>query len=446
MRGKADHMPLSPKKRTDILARVKKYVLKHHFNASGVDYDAWAARFDSRTPELLTGETDEFENGVRQLLLELGSSHTVFYHESATRVLPQHSINATLCRFTQVGSERWLFLDIFQDGPAHGAGIKPGDVLVAVDGVSYTPPLMPHFRTGQACRLTISNTRGEDQRDVRLNIPYAKATKGRPPLVEPKSPVHAMLAPGSGLLKIPYFPGAMGMRFAEALDNAIQDLKQRGCERLIIDLRGNIGGGLGFARLASYMCPGRIPIGHSLTRRRLRSGYDRQTLPPVPMPRTRGELLLTLALFALRDKSVVLLTQGLGAQPFHGRIVVLVNEWTNSAGEMLAAFAAENGLATVVGSKTAGNVLGAMNCRVGCGYWLRLPVFGWYTSRGKCLEGKGVSPDVVVEVDPSLLNAGIDQLMDKALEILGAATGHDSGSNRDRSQGPDPPARRRTSA
>lgn len=258
--------------------------------------------------------------------------------------------------------------------------------------------------------------------------------------------MHATLAPGVGLLKIAYFPGAMGMRFAEALDNAIQDLKQRACERLIIDLRGNIGGGLGFARLASYMCPGRIPIGHSLTRRRLRAGYDRQTLSPVPMPSNRGTLLLTLARFAFRDKSVVLLTQGLGAQPFHGRIVVLVNEWTNSAGEMLAGFATDNGLAVVVGSKTAGNVLGAVNCRVGCGYWLRLPVFGWYTSRGECLEGKGVSPDVVVDVDPNLLNAGIDQVMDKALEILGAATGDNSGSNRDRAQGLEPPARRRTSA
>jgi C-terminal processing protease CtpA/Prc len=138
------------------------------------------------------------------------------------------------------------------------------------------------------------------------------------------------------------------------------------------------------------------------------------------MPSTRANLLFTLARFALRDKSVVLLTQGLGAQPFHRRIAMLVNEWTNSAAEMVAGFASENALATVIGSKTAGNVLGAANGRVGSGYWLRLPVFGWYTSRGECLEGKGVSPDVVVDVDPELLNAGVDQVMDKALEILGA--------------------------
>src|SRR5438128_6817116 len=136
------------------------------------------------------------------------------------------------------------------------------------------------------------------------------------------------------------------------------------------------------------------------------------------MPRTRAALALTLARFALQDKSLVLLTQGLGPQPFHGKIVILVNEWTNSAAEMVASFAAEYRLATTVGNKTAGNVLGAANFRVGSGYWLRLPVFGWYTSQGSCLEGKGVSPAVFADVGPVLLNARVDQQMDKALEVL----------------------------
>jgi len=65
-----------------------------------------------------------------------------------------------------------------------------------------------------------------------------------------------------------------------------------------------------------------------------------------------------------------------------------VNEWTNSAAEMLASFASENHLATVIGTKTAGNVLGAVNQRVGGGYWLRVPVFGWYTSTASAWKGK----------------------------------------------------------
>ena len=293
-----------------------------------------------------------------------------------------------------------------------------GDVLLAVDGTSYAPPSMPPFKVGQTCMLRVSSIQGDNVREVAIEVPNRKGTKSRPPIVEPKSLAHSMIAPKVGLLKIVYFPGELGVRFSEALDAAIRALKEQGCERLIIDLRGNIGGGLGFARLASYLCPGQIPIGHSLTPGRLRRGYDRAELPRVPMPHTRATLALTLARFAFRDKSLVLLTRGLGPQPFHGKIVILVNEWTNSAAEMVASFAADHRLATIVGNKTAGNVLGAANFRVGSGYWLRLPVFGWYASQGSCLEAKGVSPDVVVDVDPVLLNAGIDQQMDKALEIL----------------------------
>jgi C-terminal processing protease CtpA/Prc len=226
-----------------------------------------------------------------------------------------------------------------------------------------------------------------------------------------------MVGQGVGLLRMVYFPGAFGMAFANALDHAVNDLKQRGCDRMIIDLRGNIGGSLGFARLASYMCPDSVPIGHSLTPSRLRSGYNPDALPRVPMPSTRLELLVTLARFAVRDKSVMLLTQGLGPQPFQNRIVILVNEWTNSAAEMVANFAAENRLATIVGQKTRGNVLGAANFRVGSGYWLRLPVFGWFTSKGQSLEGTGVEPDVPLEISPEALAEGADNQLNKAIEI-----------------------------
>jgi C-terminal processing protease CtpA/Prc len=409
---------LSPNERAKILTSIKKLVLKHHINVGGVSYDAWTTLVDQRTSELLAAETDEFESGVRQLLSELGSSHTAFYHERGKQVLPQHSLNATLRRFSVTGSEHWFFLDVFEGGPAHIAGVKPGDMLLAVDGTDYLPPSMPPFDVGQTYRLRVADARGENARVVVVEVPKKKGTGTRPPIVEPKSLSHVMVAPTVGLLRVVYFPGPMGMRFAKELDAAITDLKQHGMSRLIIDLRGNIGGGLGLATLASYLCSGQIPIGHSLTPRLLRTGYRREDLPPVPMPRSKTELVWALARFLFRDKSIFLLTQGLGPQPFHDHIVLLVNEWTNSAAEMVAGFAAENGLATIVGKQTAGNVLGAANFKVGGGYWVRLPVFGWYTSKGDCLEGKGVSPDVVVGVDPRLLNAGIDEQMNKAVEIL----------------------------
>lgn len=386
-------------------------------------YDAWTALVDQRTPGLLEVDTNKFESSVKELLSELKSSHIAFFHEGGKQLLPQHTLNVTLRSFPSVGGERWFFLDVFEGGPGYVAGIKPGNMLLAVNGTEYLPPTMPPFNVGETYDLRIADAGGENARHVPATVPKRKGTRSRPPIVEPKSLSHAMVAPGIGLVRVTYFPGEMGIGFANALDAVMKSLKESGASRLIIDLRGNIGGGLGLARLASYLCPGQIPIGYSLTPGRLRRGYKREDLPSVPMPSSRIGLLWTLARFAFRDKSLFLLTQGLGPQPFHSKIVLLVNEWTNSAAEMVAGFAAENSLATIVGKKTAGNVLGAANFKVGSGYWVRLPVFGWYTSKGECLEGKGVSPHVLVDVDPCQLNVGVDQQMNKAIEILSRIEG-----------------------
>lgn len=128
--------------------------------------------------------------------------------------------------------------------------------------------------------------------------------------------------------------------------------------------------------------------------------------------------LFRLAPFSVRDKSLVLLTQGLGRQPFHGRIAVIINECTSSAGEVAAQFAKDAKLAILIGQKTAGLVLGSTLFEVGNGYTLYLPVFGWYSPSGNHTEGTGVVPDISVDLDPKCLAEGDDAQLNKALEIL----------------------------
>jgi hypothetical protein len=85
-------------------------------------------RVDERTPELLNADLPAFEAGIRQLLTELKTSHTVFYHSLPKELLPQHTINASLRDVPLNGAHKWMFLDVFEDGPAHVAGIRPGDI------------------------------------------------------------------------------------------------------------------------------------------------------------------------------------------------------------------------------------------------------------------------------------------------------------------------------
>jgi C-terminal processing protease CtpA/Prc len=49
-----------------------------------------------------------------------------------------------------------------------------------------------------------------------------------------------------------------------------------------------------------------------------------------------------------------------------------------------------------------------------------MPVAGWYTWQGECIEGSGVLPDVSVENSPEALAAGIDAQLEKALDLVKA--------------------------
>jgi len=109
-----------------------------------------------------------------------------------------------------------------------------------------------------------------------------------------------MLASDTGLVRVATFPGAVGQSFARGLDAAIRDLKDHGVQRLIVDIRGNIGGGLGSLRLLSYLCPARWEIGYSVTRGRLRKGYRKgKTYSHRQIPATKTELLMMAIRFKI---------------------------------------------------------------------------------------------------------------------------------------------------
>lgn len=122
--------------------------------------------------------------------------------------------------------------------------------------------------------------------------------------------------------------------------------------------------------------------------------------------------------YAFAEKSIVVVTEGLGPQTFHGRVVILVNEHTASAGEMIAAFAQENDLATIVGTKTAGRLLSGDRFNVGHGYLLGLATAQYLTWNGKLIEGSGITPNADVALEPEALLQGRDTQLEKALEIL----------------------------
>jgi C-terminal processing protease CtpA/Prc len=227
---------------------------------------------------------------------------------------------------------------------------------------------------------------------------YCQPNECAPTLTQPSDAGDVMIskvADGIGWLKVTKFPGTIGIDIAKEIDHGVHEL--RACERLIVDLRGNAGGGLAFLRVMSYLTPERLPVGYSVTRARAETNYSKETLAIFDRIPSRKAALILLALkFGFRDDSVSIITEGLGAMPFHGKIAILVDESTTGAGERIAAFAQERKLAPVVGARTAGKLICCSVYKVGHGYFVRIPARAWYTWSGELLEAKGVVPDCTV--------------------------------------------------
>lgn len=378
----------------------------------------WRRLFDEHRGEILRASSPaEFESRMSAVVTRGGLSHVAFFHQSGQRAPARYAINATFCEFGSPNGPRWLFQDVHEGGPAHNAGIRAGDLLVSANGRSVVPPELPTFALGTDATLAIEDLTGA-AREVTVVLPKADPgkPKAKPPMAEPTSVTGRELKTGIGYIRVAFFPGVNGQRFARELDRALAALSD--CSRLLVDLRGNLGGFVGSLRLMSHLVPGRVPVGYSLTRKGEDRGWRPEQLPCIDrLPSTRFDTLKMAVRFLVlhRDRSIRLLTEGLGPKHFHGHVVMLVNEHTLSAGEMVAAFAKENRLATIVGTRTGGQVLGGGNFGVGHGFVLRFPAAGWYTWRGDVIEGRGVPPDINVPLDVNELRRGRDNQIDAAV-------------------------------
>ena len=409
-------MNLTLEERTKIFDKVCRLVETKHFNPAmnGVD---WKSLVQSRRQQILAStEPEAFEKEVNRLVTDLKTSHTGFRHAGMRNIPARNAINATMQWITVNGSERWMFQDVHQGGPAYSAGIRPGDLLLGCGERGIRPPEGLAFSAGESASLLIEKLRGGQQR-IQVQLPMPKSKKH--PVTAPEAVRSERLSDEIGLLKVAMFPGAVGIDVAKDIDRGIASLE--GCRRLIVDLRGNTGGGIGGLRLMSYLTPGKLEVGYSLTRKRRERGYRREDLTRFErIPSHKATLLWLAARYAFVEKSILVVTEGLGKRPFQGRVVLLVNEHTASAGEMVAAFAEENNLATIVGTKTPGRLLSGSAFKVGHGYILGLPVAGYLTWQGRTLENNGITPAFSVDLSRDALREGRDTQLEQAVEMVKA--------------------------
>ena len=410
---------LSAKAKHDVFENVLKALQTKFYKPELLNQD-WLSAIASNRGAIELAETpDVFEERVSELLQTLKTSHLGFFHGTARRASSRAALSATYLADETAYGRRWIFQDVHDGGAAALAGIESGNILKRVDGSELFPPRHPVFPMGSSSTLDIVANDGSERT---VNITVARPKGKKLQFVEPTLVQSKRFEEGIGYLKVTMFPGMMGVEVANEMSRAISQLGD--VTGLIIDLRGNTGGGAGALRLMSLLSPHRLPVGFAADKRwadrdlnTLKTNFPR--LGMIPESKS-GLWLLALKFFpSLITKSpVVLESEGLGRKSYDGRIVLLVDRHTASAAEMVTIFAKENQLARVVGEKTAGRLLSATSVKVGHGFRLALPTGAYYTWSGLVLEGSPIEPDVTVTFSWKERRQGTDAQLLKAISLL----------------------------
>lgn len=271
-------------------------------------------------------------------------------------------------------------VECYEGGPGAKAGLEEGDIISAIDGtdimeteVSDVADMIRDSKKDQAL-LTV-HRQGVDQ-PLELSVEISD--------VELPSVFSEMLESKIGYIRITQFMEVTPAQF----EKAFQELKSRGMEKLLIDLRGNPGG------LLTSVC-----------------SILNDILP-------EGLIVYTEDKYGNRQEE-----RSEGKSPLDIPLAVLVNENSASASEIFAGAVKDYEVGTIVGTTTFGKGVVQELHPLNDGSAVKLTVFNYYTPKGHSIHEVGIEPDVEVKPDLALLNKEEitheeDNQLQEALKIL----------------------------
>jgi len=320
---------------------------------------------------------------ARAMASSLGDSHTGFLSPQEMEERRRQQFNEA--GYTGIGilllskSGRFYVRRVFPGSPAERAGLREFDRILTIDGQSTE---------GMSSEDVSGRIRGPGGTTVTLTVqrPGSSApltfSVVRAPIVVPT--VEARVLPGPvGYLRFSQFTQGSSFQVRQAL----QDLLREGIQGLLLDLRGNPGGFVAeLNRVADYLLGPGLPLYTAESRSEGRTTQF-----------TRGPRVL----------------------PPDVPLVVLVDEDTASAAELLSAALQEHGRGILVGTRTSGAVLISITVPFPGGAGVTVAIARLYTPRGAVLEKNGLHPDVEVDLALEDLDRGVDaQFVRAQTEIL----------------------------
>lgn len=268
-------------------------------------------------------------------------------------------------------------IKVFKDTPAAEAGMKPGDVLYKVGDMEVTGMDMDilvkdYIKGKDGSEVALTVFRQDEGEYVDLKMERRNVTV--------QTVEYQMMEDSVGYIAVSQFDGVTADQFKAAVD----DLEKQGMKKLLVDLRNNPGGVLDtVVDMLDYILPDDLII-----------EGDKDLV------RTNTEATL---LVYMADKN------GKGGQEYASDghsldipMAVLVNGESASASEVFTGAMKDYGRATIVGTKTFGKGIVQNLIPLDNGTAIKMTTAHYYTPSGFDLHGKGIEPDVEVELKEEL--------------------------------------------
>lgn len=326
-------------------------------------------------------EKDAVEGAAAGYVDGLGDQWSHYFTKEQTERILAEEANSYVgvgLTYSIQETDRYTVLSVIMDGPAAQAGIKVGDVLVAVDGIPVT-------QLGENDELS-TYVKGEEGTQVSITVRRGSAEKTytmKRASVFNEGVKAKMLPNNIGYLAISGFDTNVDVEFKTKL----QSLVDQGAKGLIFDVRWNPGG---FLEVMRNMLDLVLPEGVVI------STVDKQ-----------GSVTEYSS-----DKNCLSLP-----------MAVVVNADSVSAAEFFAAALQEYGVADVVGAHTGGKGYSQQLIRLTDGSSINLSTTRYYTPKGANLAGVGIAPDHEVAMDMDYatfyyLDPAKDVQLQKAVSVV----------------------------
>lgn len=318
---------------------------------------------------------------IEGLTASYGDPYTVFLPPSDAQVF-----NADISgSFGGVGMEVadqsiGIVVTPLKGSPAEAAGVKSGDILLAIDGTSTAS-----MTSDDAVKLI----RGPVGKPITLTFARQGETKPVVLTIVRQTiniPVINAYARGDGVFVIELY--SFSQNSADLFRGALRQFMLSGDTKLILDLRGNPGGYLDAAvDMASYF----LPVGDSVVTEDFKGKADN------------------------------IVHRSVGYNVFKNKklsMAILVDQNTASAAEILSGALQQHGVAKLVGTRTFGKGSVQQLVDLGNGAELKVTVARWLTPNGTSISDGGLTPDINATTTPAEMLAGKDPQKDAALTWL----------------------------